>query len=82
MKEITDIVKTHNIGYRAVEIYYTFADKTVTGPYTLTEEEYAVQMELVRLSKKYHIPNDELNTLIDLAKTSCHRDIDDEDEAM
>lgn len=82
MKGITDIVKTHNSGYRAVEIYYTFADKTVTGPYYITEEEYALQSELVRLSKKYHIPNDELDILVDLARTSYQRDIDDTDGPM
>ena len=79
MKGITDIVKTHNSGYRAVEIYYTFADKTVTGPYYITEEEYALQAELVRLSKKYHIPNNELDILVDLARASYQRDIDTND---
>ena len=79
MKGITDIVKTNNSGYRTVEIYYTFADKTVTGPYYITEEEYALQAELVRLSKKYHIPNDELDILVDLARTSYQRDIDTND---
>ena len=79
MKGITDIVKTNNSGYRTVEIYYTFADKTVTGPYYITEEEYALQTELVRLSKKYHIPNNELDILVNLAKTSYQRDIDNND---
>ena len=82
MKEIIDIVKTHNSGYRVVEIYYTFADKTVKGPYYITEEEYGIQAELVQLSKKYNIPNNELDILVNLARTSYQRDIDDNDGPM
>ena len=67
MKEITDVVKIKVTGYRMIEVYYTYTDGTSDGPFIITENEYKLEIDTLRLHKEYNVPISELENFVKLA---------------
>ena len=64
MKEITDVVKIKVIGYRMIEVYYTYNDGTFDGPFIITENKYKLEIDTFRLHKEYNVPISEFENFV------------------
>ena len=67
MKEITDVLKIKVTGYHMIEVYYTYDNGQSDGPFIITDNEYQLEIDMLRLHKEYNIPIDELRKFAKLA---------------